>query len=239
MTPGNEEIPATLWTMVGDAGQGRQEAVSRFLEAYRQPMITHLTIRRRMAPADAEDLVHDFIIDKIVTSSILSSASRARGRFRNFMLTSLDNFARDSVRAAHAAKRAPDRAASLDDHPLHAAVAGGPREDHAVDMAWARALIARTIDLMARNADTPDKQLQLAIFRARVLDPILEGAEAIPYDQLIAKFPLASPLHASNALVTAKRTFQRLLREIIAEYAADEAEVDSEIQDLFAIVSQT
>ena len=37
---------------------------------------------------------------------------------------------------------------------------------------------------------------------------------------------------ASNALVTAKRMFERNLRAVVAEYAADEADIDREIAEL-------
>jgi hypothetical protein len=46
-----------------------------------------------------------------------------------------------------------------------------------------------------------------------------------------------TPLQASNALVTAKRMFERQLRSVVAEYAGDESEVESELMDLRRIFS--
>jgi hypothetical protein len=41
----------------------------------------------------------------------------------------------------------------------------------------------------------------------------------------------------SSAVLTARRTFARVLRELIAQYAGDDADVDEEIDDLYRILS--
>jgi hypothetical protein len=70
------------------------------------------------------------------------------------------------------------------------------------------------------------------VFKARLLDPILDGARAPSYEELIARLGFRSPAEASNALITARRQFDRLLREIVAEYAGEGADVETEIADL-------
>ena len=69
-----------------------------------------------------------------------------------------------------------------------------------------------------------------------VLDPALDGSEPEPYDRLIKRFGFASPAVASNALVTAKRMFERNLRAVVGEYAGDNSDVDREIAELRAAV---
>ena len=232
-------IPATQWSLVAHAGRGEREAVARFLSAYRRPLVTHLTIRQRLSVPDAEDLVQSFILNKVVATNIVGLADRSRGRFRNFLLTALDNYVRDATRAALADKRAPDRADSLGDDPLHAPAAPLDSPDRAFDLEWARTLIERTIARMEQTCSSAEKQQTLMLFRARVLEPALENSPPASYDELVTRFGFASPLQASNALVTAKRMFRRLLREIIAEYVAGDAEIDLEINDLFTIISRS
>ena len=76
------------------------------------------------------------------------------------------------------------------------------------------------------------------VFECRLLAPMLDGAEPMPYEALVERFALRSPAQASNVLITGKRMFERALRAVVGEYAADEAEVDEEIAELRQILSR-
>lgn len=54
---------------------------------------------------------------------------------------------------------------------------------------------------------------------------------------MVEQFGFPSPTAASNALVTAKRMYARILRAVVAQYADDPHEVESEIAELRAIVN--
>src|ERR1700677_1395475 len=89
----------TRWTLVAEAADpahpAHDEALEQLLHSYRPVLIVHLTRRLRMQPALAEDLLHEFIVKKILQYNLPARADRARGRFRTLLLTSLDNFARN------------------------------------------------------------------------------------------------------------------------------------------------
>ena len=70
------------------------------------------------------------------------------------------------------------------------------------------------------------------VFKARLLDPLLDGAEIPAYADMVTEFGFQSPAQASNALITAKRQFDRILREVVAEYAGARADVEEEIREL-------
>ena len=70
----------------------------------------------------------------------------------------------------------------------------------------------------------------------RGLGPSVVGAPPTPYQQLVARFGYATPDQAANVLTTGKRSFQRALREVVADYC-DENQVDDEIRDLQSIVA--
>ncbi|WCJ59929.1 hypothetical protein NXS98_02050 [Fontisphaera persica] len=72
------------------------------------------------------------------------------------------------------------------------------------------------------------------VFERRLLQPILEGETPVPYQDLCLQLGFNDPVEAGNALVTAKRMFARMLREVIREYASSEEEVETEIQELMA-----
>src|SRR5207244_4296378 len=76
------------------------------------------------------------------------------------------------------------------------------------------------------------------IFTARVVSPAFEGGDPMPYQQLIDRFGLQTPLQASNALTTAKRMFAKTLRTIVAEYANSPDAVEREIGELKEVLSE-
>jgi hypothetical protein len=67
-----------------------------------------------------------------------------------------------------------------------------------------------------------------------VLLPTLAGSAATAYETLVERFGFHSPGQASNALVTAKRHFERTLRAVIAETedTTSDDEIAAEIADL-------
>ena len=70
------------------------------------------------------------------------------------------------------------------------------------------------------------------MFRIRLLEPVFNNAPQVPYEQLVERFGLKSPLDASNTLLSAKRIFKVHLDEVIHEYAGRDAATALEIQAL-------
>ena len=76
------------------------------------------------------------------------------------------------------------------------------------------------------------------VFQSRLLAPILEGVEPIPYEDLVRQWGLQSPSHASNLLITAKRMFARAIRVVVGEYVAGGDDSESEIRELMEILAR-
>jgi hypothetical protein len=75
------------------------------------------------------------------------------------------------------------------------------------------------------------------VFECRVLG-FMTGQAPVPYEQLVGECRLASPSRAANLLVTAKRMFTRILREVIGDTVGSEEEADEEIRELKAALSR-
>jgi Sigma-70 region 2 len=87
---GGASFQTTHWTLVLQAGQGepsesRQKALSLFCESYWPPLYAFLR-HRRVAPADAQDLVQAFFVH-LFEKNILEHADREKGRLRTFLLS--------------------------------------------------------------------------------------------------------------------------------------------------------
>src|SRR5215510_14221575 len=97
----------TSWTAVVATRQPNtrkaEEALSRLCEAYWQPL--HDYVRRLgYAEQDAKDLTQEFFL-RLLTKNIFAAADQERGRFRTFLLTSLNHFLKNEWHRGHAAKR--------------------------------------------------------------------------------------------------------------------------------------
>lgn len=233
-------FPTTQWSQVGRAADAdpavRRQALEALLRRYLPAFRAHLRVRRRLDPHRAEDLLQGFVCDQIVADDLIARADRGRGRFRSLLLKALDRYAHNAWRHDHAAGRAPDGALlDVDALPAEPEAGGGDGPPDAFDAAWAREVVGRAVGLVREHfQQAPEGRRTWDVFRCRVLEPAYAGAPPPPYEQLVAQFGFASPSQASNALMTAKRAFARALRAVVGEYAADEAEVDAELADLWA-----
>ncbi|MEX0654579.1 MAG: hypothetical protein WD534_06320 [Phycisphaeraceae bacterium] len=237
------DFPSTHWSLmqrVGDgAGTNHAAALEQWLRRYMPALQTYLVRAKGAQPEAAEDLLQDFVLEKVIQQHLIAHADRRRGRFRTFLLSVLNNYATSRWRRETAQHRAPrEPIVSLDacDASPGPGVPAGP-EVRAFERAWAREVLAETVRRMERACEATGQAAMWGIFVDRVLNPTLHQTEPTPYEQLAARHQLRSPVQASNALVTAKRMYVRQLRLVVAEYARDETEVDEEIRHLREILA--
>lgn len=234
-----EPFPATEWTLVaraGESGHPRRPALAELVRRYQEPLRSHLICIRRIDPNEAADLLQGFLTSQVVERGLIRRAERSKGRFRTFILMALDRFVKNRFREARAAKRAPDRAATLDEHADFAHPGAAPADSF--DAAWARQVLNDAIARMQRDCAMTGRPDLWGVFEARILRPAFERVEPLPYSELVRQFNLGSPSQASNVLITAKRMFQRCLTAVIAEYEPDAAAIEREILELRDIVSR-
>ena len=80
------------------------------------------------------------------------------------------------------------------------------------DREWIRQLVLDSLDLMLEECESKQRMDLWEIFRLRIVEPVFEEKEPLPYDQLVRQLDIQSPRQAINLLVTAKRCFLRNLR---------------------------
>ncbi|HEX8522791.1 MAG TPA: hypothetical protein VF669_11080 [Tepidisphaeraceae bacterium] len=234
-----QSFPTTHWSLVSRAGNDdadvRRAALEDLLRRYLEPLRRHLVARLSVAPDRAEDLLQDFISDKMLAQQLISRAQRERGRFRSFLLTSLQNFALNQLRQENARQRQMPQV-SLDDAAPAAARGHDPATEF--EVAWARQLLQEAVEQVRRECSASNRVEVWDVFQCRVLTPILEGTKPPSYEELVARKSLKSAESAANLLVTAKRMFVRTLRCIVGQYELGEEAIDAEIADLREILSR-
>jgi hypothetical protein len=243
----SDEFPSTRWSLVvragskggGDAGpvaeQARRDALAHLLRLYLPALRVHLVARR--LPGDrVDDLLQGFVADKVIERNLLAAADQARGRFRGFLATALDHFVANQFRHDAAHKRAPQGGARVlawdPDAGLEPVAPNDGADPDAFDLAWAREALAEAVRRMRDQCVATGQADLWDVLEVRVLAPALDAAEPLPYSELVRRFGYATPKQAANALVTAKRRLEHALRSVLAEYTADEDELERELAGL-------
>lgn len=241
--PFNSDIPkgwpTTHWSLIGKAGAAgaddRRRALIHVVSTYSPVLKWHLLKRRRIRPDDIDDLVQEFLLSKVLEKGILEQADQTRGKFRSFLATALDGFVFNHLESLGAKKRGRLRVRQLDDDP-YLPDRRQARPD-SFDVAWARQVIGQAVRKMRAECARGNRSDIWGVFRARILAPCLFNAEPVAYRELVGPLALQSAGQANNLLITANRMFARLFRGVIGLYEKSEGEIDTEIQDLWQIVS--
>ena len=220
-----------------------QQQLDQLIRLYWRPLKIFLLSAFPGLHSQAETLLQDFAQDRILKEGWLLKADQDRGRFRDFLKSSLRNFVLDYLNKAEV-KNPP---VSLDDeqgpvqaiieaHAVEPALAQG-NDAEAFDLAWARTVLAEALRRMEADcknpaADQPRRSYIWELFRLKLLDPVFNETEPPPYEELIARCHLKSPSEASNTLLSAKRIFKSHLNKVIQDYAGQDAATVEEIKEL-------
>ena len=234
-------MPSTDWSLVANASLlGEQmglESLNELLSRYRPALKAHLVLKKQLPPAQADDLIQGFLSTKVLDGGLVSRADPGKGRFRTLLLTALDRYVISVIRSEGAKKRSPEQGfVTIDDSSDQLGVVQPPPDPF--DVAWAHEIIVEALGRVKAECTASGRSAYWSVFDCRVVAPIFDGVEPVPYEQVVEKFGFRSPTEASNALVTAKRMFVRALRAVVAEYARDEDGIDTEIGELRAILSR-
>ncbi len=212
----------TQWTLIGRAVHGDARTVELALGElflrYMPALRAYLVGAKHMRRDEADEAIQSFLTSKILEQGILERAHPNRGKFRNFLLVSLNRFLVSRARYELAGKRSPGT--STEPIPAQADLAdSAPPPDAMFDIEWARQLLADAVRRMKDQCEEgPAGHAQWLVFEERVLKPALENGTPMEYEQLVRRLGCASPREVQNVLVNAKRRFVTCLRLAVADY---------------------
>ncbi|HWN95432.1 MAG TPA: sigma-70 family RNA polymerase sigma factor [Methylomirabilota bacterium] len=228
----------THWTQVLEAADpqasSNNAAFADLYLTYWHPLYAFAR-RRGFSASEAEDLIQDFFT-RLVSKQSLSDLQREGGRFRSFLLKSLDNFLANEWDRARAQKRG-------NGHPLlsfngleaeaHLALNVPDKEtpESLFEKRWAFAVLAQATNrLRAEYLEDGRKELfdQFRVY--------LQGDRAGPSYAAVALQRGMSEGSVAVAVHRLRQRYGQLLREEIMRTVASPAEVDAELQHLIQIV---
>ena len=236
------EWPSTHWTAlmsIQDRALSDSESVlGRVVERYQDNLVAHLSLKFGVDYPHAQDLVQGFLLERVLKGNLLSRADRGRGRFRNFLLRSIDNYAMNVLRHENAQQRRPPGGViSLDElaareHSINQAI------DLEFDKAWAMSVMEQCCALMEAECSSTGRSHIWSVFSARLLEPMVNDASPRDYEALATELGFESRKQVMDALTTGKRMFQRVLRSLLHAQAVDSDHVEEEIRVLMEILSK-
>lgn len=241
----DERFLTTEWTMILRAqtrdADARREAMGELARRYWKPVYCFLRYKGH-SNEEAKDLTQGFFEQVVLGRGLVQKADRAKGRFRNFLLRSLDLYSRGVRRAKMSKRRRPEGGLiALDGVESFnmPALADDVTPEELFHYGWAATLLEAVMEDVELQCRHFDEQSHWEVFRARILAPIMEGTPPPSIAEVCARYGIASAAKASNMIVTVKRRFRATMKRHVRPLVASDAAVDEEIRDLMAILSRS
>ncbi len=160
------------------------------------------------------------------------------GRFRSFLVASLENFLRNEWRRRSAQKRGSGKVpVSSDTVDAEARHAAEPREADnpalAYERHWARTVLEQTLCALQQEWE---RQGRGALSR-EIQSHLWGDATSVPYAELCVRFDL-TPVNLGVTFHRFRQRYRELLRQAGANTVANEAEIEDELRHLMQAVSR-
>lgn len=236
----SDRFPTTDWQLiirVGEQGTGSLD-LHRLLEIYQPIVRRYLKFEKRLGDDRIDDVLHDFIADKILAQQLVARADKSMGRFRSFLIRSLENYILDAAKYETRAKRRPatGEPVSLDPTDVKASTNSDPAT--MFDRMWAESVLQAALQQTQAHCVRKGREAQWRAFEYRIVHG--HRPDASCYQEIIAQFGFKGLVEAGNAITTCKRLFRRRLQQVLSDFSpVDEPEFKEQIAELFTIFAET
>jgi RNA polymerase sigma-70 factor (ECF subfamily) len=222
-------FPTTRWTLIlgaHEGGEARRAALDQLFSRYWKPV--YFFVRRKGRPPEAaEDVVQGFFLH-LLQRDFLERLDPARGRFRSYLLRSLEHYMVNLHEKETAAKRGGGfRFEPLDVDAAERELPSTPEHPvDAFDREWAMGVMERALLRLRREYEEGRRKgradVVLSFFS-------LDGA---PSYADAARASGMTPTQFKAALHRARARFRELLQDEVAATVEDDGDRDREISDL-------
>jgi DNA-directed RNA polymerase specialized sigma24 family protein len=224
----------TDWFAVHAAGRSTPEAteaLDNLCRTYWYPLYAYVR-RKGHAPQDAQDLTQEFF-SRLLESPWLRDLHPSKGKFRSFLLASMNHFLANEWRRSQTRKRGGGREIfSLDGVAAEDCYRFEPSHhdtpDKIFERRWATILVERVVTRLQEEYSASGKG---GLFEA--LKPMLDG-EMNPEGYAAVAARLGTTEAAvKKAAQRLRESYRELLRAEVAQTVSDPLEIDEEMHHLF------
>jgi RNA polymerase sigma factor (sigma-70 family) len=237
----------TRWSLILAAAgsnadeQKAREALAELCRTYWRPVFVFVS-RQDYSIEEAQDLTQDFFA-MILESNWLRRADEHRGRFRSFLLKSLQNFLSHAEERTRAVKRGGRMAfVSWDEWiaeaPSQLSVPAKTLEyispEHLFDLRWAATVVEHALQRLREECECKGR-LRLFEMLSAHLTP---GCSNLSYANLAAALGIAETM-VKKQLHNLRKRYRWFLRDEVARTVENLADIDDEIRHLCAVLAET
>ncbi|MEK7685920.1 MAG: sigma-70 family RNA polymerase sigma factor [Verrucomicrobiota bacterium] len=235
------QFAPTHWSVVlTAAGRDSPEAagaLAQLCQDYWYPLYAFVR-RKGFTPHEAQDLTQDFFA-RLLEKNILKAADPAKGKFRSFLLGSLQNFLNNDWDRRQAAKRGGQAVTfSLDDSTAEDRYRLEPAHDltpeKIFERRWALTLLEKVHAQLQAECVAEGKGAQFEALQAYLSGEPSAGN----YGESAARLGLKEGA-VRVAVHRLRKRLGQLLKKEVGRTVADPKEVDEEISHLLVALGQT
>ena len=229
----------THWSVVLSARKNSPQtaaALEALCRTYWPPLYTYIR-RRGHDVHDAQDLTQAFLAH-LLAKDFLDDVSRDKGKFRSFLLASLNNFLLNEHERANAQKRGGGLAfvpldANDAEEWLSAEAAATETPEDIFDRRWALTLLERAFARARGECEAAGKLAQFECLKTFLEGDVSHG------DYNVA----ARELHMTAGAVAVavhrlRQRYREILRREIADTVGTPEQIEEELRDLRVILSR-
>lgn len=229
----------THWSVVLSARESSPlaaAALEALCRTYWPPLYTYIR-RRGHDLHDAQDLTQDFIAH-LLAKDFLGTISRDKGKFRSFLLASLNNFLVNEHERTSAQKRGGGIAfVPLDAHDAEEWLCAEPTASETAedifDRRWALTLLERAFARVRGEFEAAGKLAQFECLKTFLEGDVSHG----DYNGAARELDM-SPGAVAVAVHRLRQRYREILRREIAETVGTPEQVEDELCALRAILSR-
>lgn len=231
----SQVFATTHWSMVlaagGSSSPAAHAALERLCGGYWFPLYGYVRAKG-FSPHDAEDLTQEFFT-RFLASDALRTVSEQRGRFRAFLLASLNHFLANEWERLRAQKRGGGKpllsldAASAEER-LQLEPVTNLSPDRLYDRRWAQTLLDTVLERLGAEMTAAGRAAQFAALRGFLSD----AGGTLSYAEAAAQVDLSEPA-ARQAVHRLRVRYRELLHLEAAHTVSSPHETEDELRQLF------
>ncbi|HVU99970.1 MAG TPA: sigma-70 family RNA polymerase sigma factor [Verrucomicrobiae bacterium] len=237
---GQRQFHPTHWSVVLAAANTQSPASAHALEdlcrAYWFPLYAYIR-RQGVSPHEAQDLTQAFF-EHLLEKKALASVQPEKGKFRSFLLASLNNFLNNERDKARRFKRGGGaEVLSLDaqvaEDRYEAGLVHGESPEKLFERRWAQAVVEQVAAKLSAEWAAAGHSNRFEILK----DFLMGDPRDVSYDDAAKKLGM-SVSAVTSAIHRLRSRFRELFRSEIANIVESPAEIDEEIRYLAAALAE-
>ena len=228
----------THWSFMEKIGTAqdidKKALIGLLLERYWKPVYCYLR-QHGYDNEDAKDLTQGFFHEIVLGHHLIETADKSKGRFRTYLLVSLDRYLIKVRQKQQAKKRIPQEKLVpfniMNDAKLpHVFSELNPSESF--NYAWVSTLLEQVLQQVESECHRDGLSTHWYLFHDRILEPILTVSNPPSLEILCSRYQVENTAKASNMVITVKRRFSSALQKHLRDLVATDEQVREELEEI-------